>query len=116
MLNYVKQRVRERGNLRGKVTIRGGDQEGHDGDDGMFWPVRSCLTLREASKPSNARKHHLANMWIWFNAGLLPVAALLHTGCVSQDSLFYMQDSLYVFFSMPCSLLGVEQFRRQPFI
>lgn len=58
VLNYVKQRVREKGDLHCKVTIWGGAQEGHSGDEGMFWLVRSCLTLREASRPWNARKHH----------------------------------------------------------
>lgn len=112
MLNYVKQRVRERGDLHGEVTIRGGDQVGHDGDDDMHWPMRSCLTLREAPKPSNARKHHLANMWIWFNTGLLPVAALLHTVCVSQSSLFCLLCGvqLVCFFCVPCSLLGLSSF------
>ncbi len=88
MLNYVKQRVRERGDLHGKVTIRGADEEGYDGDDDTYGPVRSCLTLWEAPKASNAREHHLANMWMWLNAGLLPVAALLHTVCVALSSLF----------------------------
>jgi len=54
VLNYVKQPVRERGDLDGEVTIRGGDQVGHDGDDDMDRLVRSCLTLREAQKHQEA--------------------------------------------------------------
>lgn len=50
MLNYVKQRVCERGDLHGEVTVRGADQVGHDGDHDIYWLVRSCLTLREAQK------------------------------------------------------------------
>lgn len=105
MLNYVKRCVRERGSRHGKVTIRGGDQEGRCGDDGMFWPVRSCLTRREASQFSDSQKHHLANMWIWFNGGLPPVAASLHTVCVSQDSLFCLLCSEACMFSSVCPAL-----------
>lgn len=45
VLNYVKRRAHETGDLRGKVTIRGGDQGGCSAGDGVFWPMRSCLTL-----------------------------------------------------------------------
>lgn len=34
VLNYVKRRAHERGDLRGKVTIRGGDQGGRGGGEG----------------------------------------------------------------------------------
>lgn len=50
MLNYVRPHVRERADLCGEVTIRSGDQVGHDGDDDIRWPVRSCLALEEAQK------------------------------------------------------------------
>lgn len=45
VLNYVKRRAHETGDLRGKVTIRGGDQGGRSAGDGVFWPMRSRLTL-----------------------------------------------------------------------
>lgn len=108
MLNYVKQRVRERGDLRGEVTIRGGDQVGHDGGDDMCWPVRSCLTLVEVPEASNGRTHYLDNMWIWFNAGLLPVAALLHTVCVSQPSLFGLLCGVQLVCFPPCALFFIR--------
>lgn len=50
MLNYVRPHVHERADLCGEVTIRSGDQVGHDGDDDIRWPVRSCLALEEAQK------------------------------------------------------------------
>lgn len=52
MLNYVKRCVRDRRDLRGEVTIRGGDQVGHDGHDDTRWMVRSCLAV---AKPLNSQ-------------------------------------------------------------
>ena len=113
MLNYVKQRVRERGDLHGEVTIRGGDQVGHDGDDDMCWPVRSCLTLREAPKASNAREHHLANMWMWFNAGLLPLAAFL-TRCLCFSACFVRSTAcMFFLYALFFIRVGVERIWRQ---
>lgn len=107
--------MRERGDLHGEVTIRGGDQVGHDGDDDIYWPVRSCLTQREVPprNASNARMHHLANMWMWFIAGLPPVAVLLHTVCVTQSSLFcLMWSTACMFFLYALFFIRVEPFRR----
>lgn len=49
-----------------------------------------------SGKHRNARKYHLTNMWIWFNAGLVPVAEPLHIVCVSRSPLFCLLCGLHV--------------------
>lgn len=97
MLNYVKRRVRE--HLHGKVTIGGGDQEGHDdGGDGVFRPLRSRLTLREASKPSTA----VSIIWPTYGSGLrwITDCRSASTHCVSHGSLSSLVPSSACMFSI----------------
>lgn len=74
-----KRRVRE-----GRQGDRGGggDQEGHAGEGhggggrrgGVFLGAAEVMSDSEGSL-RRRQHHHLANMWIWFNAGLASVAA-----------------------------------------
>lgn len=61
-----------------------------------------------SGKTKNTRKHHLAHMWLWFNAGLRPVAALMHTVCVSHSVfvLSSVRQILLQLYRFLCSLLG----------
>lgn len=58
---------------------RGGDQEGHggEGDGGRRGACFSGAAEVMSDSEGSLRRlqHHLANMWIWFNAGLASVAA-----------------------------------------
>lgn len=105
MLNYVKQRVRERGDLHGEVTIRGGDQVGHDGDDDMRWPVRSCLTLREAPQTPESI------IWPTCGSGLMLDYRL--SQCCYTLFVFLLCSVFDVEYSLcapSCSLLGLSTF------
>lgn len=59
----------------------GGDQEGHGGEgDGGGGRRGACFSgaaevMSDSEGSLRRLQHHLANMWIWFNAGLASVAA-----------------------------------------
>lgn len=83
VLNYVKRRAHETGDLRGKVTIRGGDQGGRSGGDGPWGHVWLSTEASKAFKHSKASSGpHVDLVW----AGLRPVAPLLRAVCSSQGS------------------------------
>lgn len=82
--------MRETGDLHGTVTIRGGDQEGHGDDDGVSWPMRSCLILTEVSKTPESVICPTCGSGL--RVDYCPVTTLLHTVCVSQGSLFCLRS------------------------
>lgn len=69
MLNYVQQRLCDRGDL----LQGGGDQVGHDGDDDIHGRLRSCLVLRATQKRQEVSSDKHVDL---FYTGLLPVEQL----------------------------------------
>lgn len=86
-LNYVKQHVWERGDLPEEVTIRSGDQVGHDGDDDICWSSE----VMSGSQGNTQMPESI----IWLTCG----SGLILDYCLSQS--FY---TVFVFLCCLCSV------------